>query len=59
MAEAGIEPEEVLEAMVRSPIEEDAPADLVALASSPLEDLGALGEVRAVVRAGRVVASTG
>jgi imidazolonepropionase-like amidohydrolase len=56
MAEAGMEPEEVLEAMVRAPLEPDAPADLVLLASSPLDDLAALGEVRTVVRAGRVVA---
>jgi len=56
MAEAGMEPEEVLEAMIRAPLEPDAPADLVELASSPLEDLSALGEVRTVIRAGRVVA---
>ena len=56
IAEAGIEPEEVLEAMVRAPLQPDAPADLVALASSPLEDLGALADVRTVIRAGRVVA---
>ena len=56
MAEAGMEPEEVLESMIRAPIEPDAPADLVALASSPLEDLAALGDVRTVIRAGRVVA---
>jgi imidazolonepropionase-like amidohydrolase len=56
MAEAGMEPEEVLEAMIRAPLEPDAPADLVVLASSPLDDLAALGEVRTVIRAGRVVA---
>ena len=56
MREAGMEPEEVLEAMIRAPLELDAPADLVELSSSPLEDLGALGEVRTVIRAGRVVA---
>jgi imidazolonepropionase-like amidohydrolase len=54
--EAGLEPEEVLEAMIRAPLEPDAPADLVELGGSPLEDLAALGEVRTVVRAGRVVA---
>lgn len=57
LVEAGLEPEEVLEAMIRAPLEPDAPADLVALAASPLEDLGALSEVRTVIRAGRVVAS--
>jgi imidazolonepropionase-like amidohydrolase len=55
MREAGMEPEEVLEAMIRAPLEPGAPADLVELASSPLEDLAALGEVRTVIRAGRVV----
>jgi imidazolonepropionase-like amidohydrolase len=55
MAEAGMEPEEVLEAMIRAPLEPDAPADIVVLASSPLEDLAALGEVVTVIRAGRVV----
>ncbi|HEX6398942.1 MAG TPA: hypothetical protein VF108_00550, partial [Actinomycetota bacterium] len=56
MREAGLEPEEVLEAMIRAPLEPEAPADLVELAASPLEDLAALGEVRTVIRAGRVVA---
>jgi imidazolonepropionase-like amidohydrolase len=56
MVEAGLEPEEVLEAMIRAPLEPDAPADLIALGSSPLEDLRALEDVRLVVRAGRVVA---
>jgi imidazolonepropionase-like amidohydrolase len=54
--EAGLEPEEVLETMIRAPLEPDAPADLIALAASPLEDLAALDDVRAVIRAGRVVA---
>jgi imidazolonepropionase-like amidohydrolase len=53
--EAGLEPEEVLETMIRAPLEPDAPADLVALAASPLEDLAALDDVRTVIRAGRVV----
>jgi imidazolonepropionase-like amidohydrolase len=56
MAEAGLEPEEVLEAMIRAPLEPDAPADLLVLRSSPLEDLRALDDVRLVIRAGRVVA---
>jgi len=56
MREAGMEPEEVLEAMIRAPLEPDAPADLIELASSPLEDLSALGDVRTVIRGGRVVA---
>jgi imidazolonepropionase-like amidohydrolase len=53
---AGLEPEEVLEAMTRAPLEPDAPADLIALARDPLEDLTAFDDVRLVVRAGRVVA---
>jgi imidazolonepropionase-like amidohydrolase len=56
IAEAGLEPEEVLESMIRAPLEPGAPADLVALAGDPLEDLAALGDVRTVIRAGRLVA---
>ncbi len=52
---AGLEPEEVLEAMTRAPLEPDAPADLIVLARDPLEDLTAFDEVHLVVRAGRVV----
>jgi imidazolonepropionase-like amidohydrolase len=33
----------------------DAPADLIVLRTSPLEDLRALEDVQMVVRAGRVV----
>lgn len=56
MVEAGLEPEEVLEAMIRAPLEPDAPADLIALGTSPLDDLRALEDVKLVIRAGRVVA---
>jgi imidazolonepropionase-like amidohydrolase len=52
---AGLEPEEVLEALTRAALEPDAPADLIALAGDPLEDLRAFDDVRLVVRAGRVV----
>jgi imidazolonepropionase-like amidohydrolase len=55
MIEAGLEPEEVLEAMIRAPLEPDAPADLIALRTSPLDDLLALDEVAMAIRAGRVV----
>jgi imidazolonepropionase-like amidohydrolase len=55
MVEAGLEPEEVLEAMIRAPLEPDAPADLIVLRTSPLEDLRALDDVQLVIRAGRVV----
>jgi imidazolonepropionase-like amidohydrolase len=53
--EAGLEFEEVLGTMIRAPLEPDAPADLVALAASPFDDLSALSDVRTVIRAGRVV----
>jgi imidazolonepropionase-like amidohydrolase len=56
MVEAGLEPEEVLEAMIRAPLAPDAPADMVVLRSSPLDDLRALDEVGLVIRAGRIVA---
>ncbi|HEV2951438.1 MAG TPA: amidohydrolase family protein, partial [Actinomycetota bacterium] len=55
MVEAGLEPEEVLEAMIRAPLESDAPADLIALGTSPLDDLRALEDVKLVIRAGRIV----
>ena len=55
MVEAGLEPEEVLEAMIRAPLEADAPADVIALRANPLEDLRALDDVQLVIRAGRVV----
>jgi imidazolonepropionase-like amidohydrolase len=59
MAEAGLEYEEVLEALIRAPIEPGAPADLLVLRESPLDDLAAFGELRGVIRAGRVVTSVG
>jgi imidazolonepropionase-like amidohydrolase len=55
MAEAGLEYEEVLESLVRAPIEPGAPADLIGLAESPLDDLRAFERIPLVVRAGRVV----
>jgi imidazolonepropionase-like amidohydrolase len=48
-------PEEVLVAMTAGPIAAGGPADLVLLGSDPLIRLEALGDVRAVVRSGRVV----
>jgi imidazolonepropionase-like amidohydrolase len=56
MVEAGLEPEEILESMIRAPLAPDAPADLIVLRQSPLEDLRALDEITLVIRAGRVVA---
>lgn len=55
MVEAGLEFEEVLEAMVRAPIEPGAPADLLVLDRNPLDDLTAFERIRAVIRSGRVV----
>jgi imidazolonepropionase-like amidohydrolase len=56
MVEAGMEPEEVLEAMIRAPLVPDAPADMVVLRTGPLDDLRALDDVSLVIRAGRAVA---
>jgi imidazolonepropionase-like amidohydrolase len=42
--------------MIRAPLEPDAPADLIILRASPLDDLRALEDVAMVIRAGRVVA---
>ena len=54
---ARMPPEDVLEAMTATSLHPGAPADLIALGGDPLERMDALGEVRLVVRAGRVVAS--
>jgi imidazolonepropionase-like amidohydrolase len=48
-------PEEVLLAMTATRLEPGAPADLIALGASPLERVEAFGDLRLVVRAGRVV----
>jgi len=50
-----MKPEEVLVAMTAGPIAVDGPADLIVLGSDPLVRLEALGDLRTVVRAGRVV----
>ena len=57
LRDAGLEPEEILEAMVRAPLDLDAPADLIALGRSPLDDPTAFDDLRLVVRAGRVVST--
>jgi imidazolonepropionase-like amidohydrolase len=57
LRDAGLEPEEILHAMVRAPLDLDAPADLIALGRSPLDDPSAFDDLRLVVRAGRVVAT--
>ncbi len=55
LRDAGLEPEEILQAMVRAPLDLDAPADLIALTRNPLDDPTAFEELTLVVRAGRVV----
>jgi imidazolonepropionase-like amidohydrolase len=53
--QAGLSPEAVLTSMMRAPLEPGAPADIIGVARDPFEDLEALGELRLVMRAGRVV----
>jgi imidazolonepropionase-like amidohydrolase len=48
-------PEEVLTAMTAGPIAPGAPADLIVLGGDPLERVEALGDLRLVVRSGRIV----
>lgn len=50
---AGLSAERVLEALTFRPLARGEPADLVALGSSPLEDLGSYQQVRLVIRGGR------
>src|SRR5207247_2069679 len=54
----GMTSDEILEALVAGPLEPGAPADLIALARDPREDLTALGDLKLVTRAGRVVTAT-
>ncbi len=56
LAEAGLEPEEILVAATRAPLEPGAPGDLIVLAADPFDDLDAFGRIVMVVRAGRIVA---
>lgn len=51
----GMTADEILQALVATPLEAGAPADLIALAGDPREDLRALGDLKLVTRAGRVV----
>jgi imidazolonepropionase-like amidohydrolase len=48
-------PEEVLAAMTAGPIEPGAPADLVVVGGDPLRRIEDLGDLRTVVRAGRLI----
>jgi imidazolonepropionase-like amidohydrolase len=56
LREAGLDPDGVLAALTRAPLEPGAPADLVVLAGDPLEDLHAFERIAAVFRGGRRVA---
>jgi imidazolonepropionase-like amidohydrolase len=51
----GMAPEEVLGAMTVGRLGRGVPADLIVLGSSPLEGIQRLGDLRMVMRAGRVV----
>jgi imidazolonepropionase-like amidohydrolase len=52
---AGLSAERLLRALTFRPLAPGEPADLVALGTNPLENLGALGDVRLVIRDGRRV----
>lgn len=54
----GMTADEILEALVAGPLESGGPADLIAPARDPREDLTALGDLKLVIRAGRVVTAT-
>jgi imidazolonepropionase-like amidohydrolase len=51
----GMTADEILGALVAGPLKSAGPADLVAPARDPREDLTALGDLKLVIRAGRVV----
>jgi imidazolonepropionase-like amidohydrolase len=53
LTRAGLSPHRVMEALTFRPLAPGEPADLVLVGGNPLEDLGALGDVRLVLRAGR------
>jgi len=54
LAEAGLELDAILTALVRAPLEPGAPADLIVLDGDPREGLKAFDALVLVVRAGRV-----
>lgn len=54
MRQAGLGAEPLMEALVRGPLSEGAPADLIGLTENPLEDLGAFESLVLVVRNGEV-----
>jgi imidazolonepropionase-like amidohydrolase len=50
---AGMSAEDILRALTHRPLAHGEPADLVVLGGNPLENLGALGDVRLVIHGGR------
>ena len=58
MHEAGMAIEQVLASLVRAPLQPGAPADLLVLGDSALGDVGALDDIRLVVKGGALVAGT-
>jgi imidazolonepropionase-like amidohydrolase len=50
---AGMPAENILRALTHRPLAHDEPADLVVLGGNPLENLGALGDLRLVIHGGR------
>ena len=57
LREAGVDPDGVMAALTRAPLEAGAPADLIVIARDPLEDLRAFDHVAAVIRGGVLVAT--
>jgi imidazolonepropionase-like amidohydrolase len=55
LAEAGLNSDQILHALVRAPLEVGAPADLIVLDEGPMDDLAAFDHLRLVVRGGSVV----
>jgi imidazolonepropionase-like amidohydrolase len=50
---AGLSAEDILRAVTFRPLAKGEPADLIVLGQNPLENLGALGDLRLVIRGGR------
>ncbi len=55
LREAGLETEIIMQAMVRGPLQRNAPGDLLALGRNPFEELEAFEDIRLVVRGGRLI----
>ena len=55
LLDVGLSSEELVSALTRAPLRSGAPADLVGLGADPLTDIDAFGDVRLVVRGGRVL----